>query len=315
MDAELRATLPEHVCGVRFHPRALRMIRETIAAHPQSSRQEIARQVCDRLGWTDPRGKRKEMGAVVALRDFHRKGWIELPPPRTRRKPVARQWELPEAFVIPPTALACPLHQIQDLALQPVCSTAHSHLWNGLISRFHYQGYAAAFGAQQRYLVHAAQGVLGAMGFSAAARHLKDRDQWIGWDARQRRHQRHLIVNHSRFLILPWVRVPNLASRLLAMAAKRLPGDFQQRYGYTPVLLETFVEQQRFSGTCYKAANWIQVGQTTGRGRTDLRPYPQQQQEVPPLPIKSIWLYPLRPLPAMRDTLVRGAPTAGGSLV
>jgi hypothetical protein len=288
------------------------MIRETIAAHPQSSRQAIARQVCDRLGWTDARGKRKAMSAVVALQGFHRQGWIELPPARTRRKPVARQWELPEGFVIPPTPLACPLDQIQDLTLQPVCSAAHSRLWNGLIAQFHYQGYASAFGAQQRYLVQSAQGVLGAIGFSAAARHLKDRDQWIGWEARQRRDRRHLIVNNSRFLILPWVRVPNLASRLLSMAAKRLPGDFQQRYGYTPVLLETFVEQPRFSGSCYKAANWLAVGETTGRGRTDLRPWQQRRQEAPPLPIKSIWLYTLGSPAQVRAILCQDRALARG---
>lgn len=293
MDAELRAALPGQVCGRRFHPRGLRIIRETIAEYQHTSRKEIARQCCERLDWRDHLGQPKVMCAVMTLRRFQRKGWVELPPPRNPGHAVVRDWALPADRVILETPLEVPLAELGEVHLEGVSTRSDSRLWNGLISHYHYQGYAPACGAQLRYLVHSAHGLLGALGFSGAARHLRDRDRWIGWDATQRRANRHLIVNHSRFLILPWVRVPNLASHLLSKAARRLPGDIAQRYGYRPVLLESFVEQARFAGTCYRAANWCCVGRTTGRGRTDLRPWKQRQEEAPPLPIKSIWLYPL----------------------
>lgn len=312
MQAELRAALPSQVCGVRFHPRALKIIHETIEQYDDSSRTEVIRQVCVRLNWVNSLGKPRLTTAAATLLQFHRRGWIALPPARTRQPGNRCIQALPDDVVLPDTPLEIPLSDVRGLTLQAVTSKADSRLWNGLIARFHYQGYAIAFGAQQRYLLQSEQGVLGALGFSAAARHLRDRDQWIGWDQAQRRDRRHLVVNNSRFLILPWVRIRNLASRVLAMAAKQLPVDFQQRYGYAPLLLETFVEQPRFAGTCYRAANWIQVGQTTGRGRTDLRSAQQRQLEAPPLPIKSIWLYPLRPIPEIRDTLGCCAPTSDG---
>lgn len=270
------------------------MIRETIQEYAHTSRQEITRQVCDRLGWVDHRGVRKEMGAAVALLRFHRKGWIELPPARHRHRPTSPLQPLPQGFEVPEQTLDGPLKHLGKITLQPMTGREDSRLWNGLISAFHYQGYVVFCGAQLRYLIGSPHGILGALGFSAAALALRDRDRWIGWNPEQRRSNRHLIVNHSRFLILPWVRVPHLASHLLGLAARRLTGDFQARYGYTPLLLETFVEQPRFTGTCYRAANWFRVGQTTGRGRSDVRSRQQQQREAPPLPVKSIWLYPLR---------------------
>ena len=295
MDAKLRSSLPTSVCGQRFHPRALRIIQETIAEDGHRSRQEITRQVCDRLGWVDHRGRRKEMGAAVALLRFHRRGWIALPPARHPHRPTARRQPLPDGFAAPDHVLTGPLKQLEGIRLEAVTGPANSALWNGLVATFHYRGYAPGCGAQWRYLIRSERGILGAMGFAAAALAVRDRDGWIGWNPAQRRANRHLLVNHSRFLILPWVQVPHLASHLLGLAARRLPADFQARYGYRPLLLETFVDQERFTGTCYRAANWIRVGQTAGRGRSDPRPWRQQQQEAAPLPVKSIWLYPLHP--------------------
>ncbi|MGR9108175.1 MAG: Druantia anti-phage system protein DruA [Gammaproteobacteria bacterium] len=150
------------------------------------------------------------------------------------------------------------------MGLRPVTSRADSRLWNGLIATFHYRGYAVFCGARMRYLITSGHGILGVMGFSAAALTVRDRDRWIGWNREQRRANRHRIVNHSRFLILPWVRVPHLASHLLGLAARRVAADFQARYGYTPLLLEIFVEEGRFAGTCYLAAN---CGAGLGRPR------------------------------------------------
>lgn len=306
MDAELRSVLPPRVCGRRFHPRALRMIRETIAEYRHTHRAEITRQVCERLGWVDARGRLKIAGAAVALRRFHRKGWIELPPPRST-SPALGPLSLPEDLRPLQPSLKGPLSALGPVRLEPVLQRADARLWNALIAHYHYQGHSRFCGAQLRYLLHSEHGVLGALGFSAAALALRDRDPWIGWSPGQRRDNRHLVVNNSRFLLLPWVRVPNLASHVLARAARRLPADFRQRYGYAPVLLETFVEQDRFSGTCYRAANWLCVGQTTGRGRTDLRSHRQRREEPPPLPIKGIWLYPLGPVDRVRARLCRPA--------
>ncbi|MCI0666543.1 MAG: DUF4338 domain-containing protein [Methylococcaceae bacterium] len=293
MDAEIRASLPGRVCGKRFHPRALRIIRETIIEYRHSSRHEIARAVCDRLGWVDHRGRRKEMGAAVVLLRFHRKGWIELPAARRHHRPSLSRQRLPEGFAIPEQTLESPLNTLGGIRLEPVTSRGDSRLWNGLIATFHYLGYRPFCGAQLRYLVRSEQGVLGALGFSAAALTVRERDLWIGWNREQRRTNRHWVVNNSRFLIVPWVRVPHLASHLLGLAARRLPVDFQARYGYRPLLLETFVEEGRFAGTCYRAANWVRVGRTSGRGRNDPRSWRQLREQKPPLPIKSIWLYPL----------------------
>jgi|GEM_PF-1297234 len=171
---------------------------------------------------------------------------------------------------------------------------ADSLLWNALIDRYHYLGYSPLSGAQIRHLIDSDRGLIGAIGFGAAACTLKARDRWIGWDRQQRERRREWVVNNRRFLILPWVRVKNLASHLLAKAARQIPIDFQVRYGYAPVLLETFVEQDRFSDGCYRAANWINVGPTAGPGRNDRTSKRTRNQHGAPLPIKQIWLYPLR---------------------
>ncbi|MFP4028477.1 MAG: Druantia anti-phage system protein DruA, partial [Candidatus Brocadiia bacterium] len=165
-----------------------------------------------------------------------------------------------------------------------------SGLWNELIERYHYLGYNPLPGAQMRYLVHSGaehgQRLLAALGFGAAAWKVAPRDEYIGWTHSQRKANLPLITNNARFLILPWVRSHNLASRILSTVSKRLSSDWQERYGQKPVLLETFVEKQRFEGTCYKAANWVEVGETKGRGKLD-------SEHKNAVPIKKIFLYPL----------------------
>lgn len=135
------------------------------------------------------------------------------------------------------------------------------------MERYHYLGYTPLPGAQIRYFIRSSTGLLGAIGFSAASWKVAPRDTWIGWSASVQKQNLHLIVNNSRFLILPWVKSKNLSSHILSLCAQQLPHDWQQTYGYTPVLMETFVEKDRFAGTCYKAANWIYVGLTKGRGK------------------------------------------------
>lgn len=165
---------------------------------------------------------------------------------------------------------------------------AHSRLWNEYIHRYHYLGYTTLPGAQLRYFVTAAEQPLALLGFGASAWQCAPRDRYIGWSAEQRTRNLHLIVNNARFLILPWIRSKNLASKILALAARTLPAHWQQRYAYRPVLMETFVDTERFTGTCYKAANWKYIGQTQGRGKLG----PKGKRSVP---IKDLWLYPLEP--------------------
>jgi hypothetical protein len=159
-------------------------------------------------------------------------------------------------------------------------------LWNAYIERHHYLGHQPLPGAQLRYFVRAAGQIIAALGFGASAWKTKPRDEMIGWTIEQRRANLHLIVNNARFLILPWIQCKNLASRVLALISRRLAEDWHTRYAYRPVLLETFVEKPRFTGTCYKAANWLYLGDTQGRGKLDTF---HRRSE----PIKSIWVYPL----------------------
>lgn len=240
--------------------------------------------MCERLDWRKPDGGLKQMSCRVALLRMERDGLISLPVPtcsngngkRYRRRTPAADARAP---------IFAPASDLTDLALDIVADKADSHLWNEYIERYHYLGYQPLPGAQLRYFARARGEVVGLLGFGAAAWTTAPRDQFIGWTREQRRARLHLVTNNARFLILPWVTSRHLASRLLGMAARRLPGDWAVRYGYRPVLLETFVERERFKGTCYKAANWTCLGETTGRGKLG--------DNTVAHPIKTVWIYPL----------------------
>jgi hypothetical protein len=176
---------------------------------------------------------------------------------------------------------------VPGLFLQPVNQSDLSAIYSGLTEQWHYLGYTPMAGAQVRYWVGWPEGWLGAIGFGAGAWSVAARDPYIGWRPVQRQRRLHLILNHGRFLLAPWVRRPNLASRVLGLCARRLPADFRALYGYAPVLLETFVEPDRFGGDCYRAAHWRCLGQTRGRGKKG----PGHQAR---LPRKTVWVYPLR---------------------
>jgi hypothetical protein len=167
-----------------------------------------------------------------------------------------------------------------------VATSEESSLWNELIERYHYLGYHPLPGAQVRYLARDGERLLGALGFGAAAWKVAARDSLIGWTSDERKNRLHLVVNNARFLILPWIHVKNLASRILGLAARQVCSDWPELYCYQPVLLETFVERERFAGTCYKAANWLYAGQTRGRGKLDR--YHRHN-----VPVKDVYLYPL----------------------
>ena len=254
---------------------------------PALSRTDIARLLCEAGGWVHADGLRpKIMSARVALLRMEREGLITLPPPRI--EPVKRApWVIQNRLETSPCRVdSRPAGEWPDLVLRPVSQGIESEFWNDFVHQYHYLGHKTLPGAQIRYIAWSGEKPLACLGFSASAWKTAPRDAWIGWSAEQQKKNLHLVVNNARFLILPWIQSKNLASMLLGMAARRLRDDWQERYHYAPVLLETFVESERFLGTCYKAANWIWVGQTQGRGKKDIH------REFP-LPVKDIWLYPL----------------------
>ena len=290
--------LPRQICSRPFGEDQLSIIRQIIdeADSPSTTRSEIARRVCTALDWRNLQGGLKEMGARVALLKLHRGGWIELPAPTHSNSNGRDTNRLENAPIpLPPiTEIHCSLQVLGKVQLQLVMTREESLLWDGMVDRYHYLGHTPLSGAQIRYLVHSEEkGWVGAIGFGAAAFSLKARDQWIGWDREQCNLRRELILNNRRFLILPWIRVPNLASHILSLASRKVQHDFEARYGYRPLLLETFVDCERFNGGCYRAANWIDVGLTSGRGRNDRTRQRERTRNGPPLPVKQIWLYPL----------------------
>ncbi len=270
-------------CGREFTQEHIARLAGLIADNPQATRAQLSRLACRMLDWRKADGGLKEMSCRVAMLRLHREGLIRLPPPRNRQGSSRVEHTLLSA---PQEPLKRPAHELDGLQLEPVRSRPDSSLWNEFIDRYHYLGHKPLPGAQMGYFALWQDRILALLGFGAAAWKTAPRDRFIGWLPGQRESNLHLIANNARFLILPWVQSKNLASKVLAMAARRLPEDWLQRYAYRPVLLETFVDEERFTGGCYKAANWLRVGLTQGRGKLDRR----HEAKLPP---KSVWLYPL----------------------
>ena len=278
-----RYILSVRYCGRDFSDDELTQIRQLIGEDPTRTRAELSRLTCHALGWYKADGGLKAMSARVAMLRMQDDGLITLPPPRCKRPD-------PTIHITSHTDPGIPIEQpagaLTPLLLQRVRKKPDSRLWNEYIERYHYLGHKPLPGAQLRYFVYSDNQPVALLGFGAAAWQTAPRDRYIGWSHAQRKKNLHLIVNNARFLILPWVQSKNLASMILAMAARQLPRDWLAQYNYRPVLMETFVEKQRFEGTCYKAANWRYLGQTKGRGKLG----PAGKQSVP---IKDLWMYPL----------------------
>ena len=272
-------------CGRLFTSKEIDRICQLIASDRKLNRVQLSRAVCEEFSWLRPDGRSKEMSCRVAMLRMERDGLITLPPPQKGNGNGRTRPRLTSASN-PKEPISFPAGALGKLLFHPVNTRDDSTLWNELIERYHYLAYKPLPGAQIRYLVFGNSHLLAVIGFGAAAWALAPRDKFVGWTVQQRKRNLHLVVNNARFLILPWVTSHNLASRILAGIAKQLPKDWQKQYGYKPVLFETFVEQNRFRGTCYRAANWIHVGQTQGRGKLD-------RKNLYPLPVKDIFLYPL----------------------
>jgi len=275
------------VCGREFSAELLARIAATVEAEPGVSRRALSRRVCEWLGWRAPNGTLQEVSCRKALLALHRRGHLPLPPAEEGCFPPPAA--PPPAARVQPRAVACSLAELGEVRLVPVSSrySRTSQVWNALVERFHYLGKGPLCGAQLRYLIESPRhGWVGALAFSAAQWRLQERDQYISWTEAARRANLHRVVGNSRFLILPHVHVPHLASHVLSRALARLAADWTARYGYAPVLVETFVDPARFAGTCYRAANWVRVGQTAARPTA----YPNGKVAEGP---KDIYVYPL----------------------
>jgi hypothetical protein len=276
------------LCGREFSAAMIARITKALRADPSMSRHALSRRVCEWMQWRATNGRLKEVSCRKALLELHRRKLITLPSAqkscfkRSRHKPPAdRRIDIPK--------VQCTLKALGTISIVAISSrySRESRIWNTLMERFHYLSKGPLCGAQIRYLVASAQhGWVGALAFSAAQWRMKERDKHIGWTEAARRANLNRVVCNSRFLILPTVHVPHLASHVLSLCMGRLVNDWTERYGYAPVLAETFVDPRRFVGTCYRAANWRHVGQTAARPTA----YPNGKVAAGP---KDIYLYPI----------------------
>jgi len=284
-------TLPKTTFrGRRFTRKQLAQVQDTVQLFPHLSRKELALTVCEHLEWTTPTGQNKIHSCLTLLEELEAHGIMTLPAKRVKQAPGH---PIP-AFKEPPAtaSLTDPLAAITPITLHRVTSTKERKSWKAYLQTYHYLGYKHPIGAQLGYLVRSEprQQPLGCLLFSAsAAWALAPRDHWIGWDATHRSRWLPWVLRNDRFLIFPWIDVPNLASHVLSLATQQIGDDWVEVYGYRPVLIETFVDPARFAGTCYRAANWHGVGHTQGRRRT------AGSTQDPPPTKKEIFLYPLQP--------------------
>jgi len=289
MASSMRSISPEPFCGELISPDQINEISTIVATFPKLTRTELANTICELFSWKRPTGKLKTVECRQFLERLDARGILQLPAcniqfisqtklrvDRTRRTDCQ-------------STLSVKLSELTPLLLYRVRNYAQRRLWYEYMDRYHYLGYQIPFGAQLRYFIQS--GVdktrLGCLQFSSPAWRMAARDHWIGWNDEQRRTNLQKIISNSRFLIFPWVRVKNLASSVLSLAVKKVPNDWIDSYGRRPVLMETLVDSKRYNGTCYQAANWVHVGETTGRGRMD------RQNKRAGMAVKDIYLYPL----------------------
>src|SRR4030067_661495 len=275
------------ICGQEFSEEIRLRIQQVIDANPEMSQTKLSRIVCQWLNWKSPNGKLKEMSCRVALRRLEKRGLVRLPAGRRKREIPSKEYD--EILSIDKLSVECGLRDIGKIEIIRISGKdkAESRIWRGMMEKYHYLGSGPLCGAQIRYLIKSGKyGYVGGFSFSGAAWRIRPRDEWIRWNDETRESNLHLVVSNSRFLIIPGVRVKNLASHALSLVVKRLREDWMEQYGYSPVLIETFVECGRFSGTSYRAANWEHIGKTSGRGRQD-------RTNKRAVPVKDIYIYEL----------------------
>jgi hypothetical protein len=261
-------------------------IRALIELYPGESRRKLSVRLCEAWQWRQANGALRDMVCRGLLLMLERAGQITLPPVSyVRHNPLSRRAR-PEPMLIDATPIDGRLCNLQPLLLEQVRRTAQEPLFNSLMEQHHYLGYEQPVGEHLKYVVWSHDRPVACLAWSSAPRHLASRDHYIGWNAAARRSRIRFIAYNTRFLILPWVRVEHLASHILGRMAARISDDWQQLYGHPIYFLETFVDPERFRGTCYRAANWVLLGRTTGRGK-------QSNSYVPNRSIKEVLGYPL----------------------
>jgi hypothetical protein len=279
--------------GREFTPEEIELIQWTVKTYPTLKRRELANTLCEFLGWKQISGKPKTIQSMALLKALEEKGILQLPPQVKKsseenkkkiRKATHKSYE--KTVTVETENKATIKTAKAPIEVVPAETPEEKIHWRKYVKEYHKLGHKKAFGAQIRYFIRSGDEDLGCLEFSASAWSLSPRDQWIGWELQDRKSRLHLVVNNSRFLVLPWVQIKNMASQALSLAARRICQDWLRIYCYAPVLLETFVETDYYNGTCYKAANWIYLGQTQGRGRQD-RYHERKLAE------KSIYVYPL----------------------
>ncbi|MBP1601927.1 MAG: hypothetical protein H6Q06_2078 [Acidobacteria bacterium] len=282
---------PISFCGHELTSEEIRLLREIVCDFPALSLTELSKTVCELLDWRRPTGSLKDHECYIFLQHLRNRGLLpSIPALRGTSARGPRTVSLDPQSDPQPPALGS-VEDYMPLEFDLISDAAGRTLFRQYVHRYHYLGYRVPFGAQLRYFVRSRplpERVLACLLFTSAAWKMAPRDHWIGWSDVARQINLPRVVNNSRFLILPWVEVTGLASKILSMAAQQLPEDWLSVYQVTPLLLESLVDPQRFSGTCYRAANWIHVGTTQGRGRMD------RYQNVP-RHVKEIFLYPLHP--------------------
>jgi len=240
-------------------------IRSLIERHHDKNRNQLSKILAESWQWYQANGRLKDRACRGILSVLEERKLISLPPPRKYKQPIKRNQSQTQLLLNLEPLLECSLDAVLPLRFTVVCQTPDERLWNELIRRYHYLSYKLLVGSHLKYLVYSRDGtILAALGWGSAVWKLKSRDKAIGWTIEQRKKNLHKVINNNRFLILPWIKIPNLASTILSQNIRMLVDDWYKRYNYRPCLLETFVDARRFKGTCYRAANWILVGQTKG---------------------------------------------------
>ncbi len=261
-------------------------INELIAQNPDNSRWALSRKLCRAWNWVQPNGALRDMVCRGLMLELHRAGDIRLPEKKRFPGNPFVDRRKPEKIQIDETLLATELFNLRPLEFCQVRRGPYEKLFNSLVEHYHYLGYCHPVGEQLKYIVYANGRPIACLAWSSAVRHIGSRDRFIGWGAEARKKYLHLLAYNTRFLILPWVRVPSLASHILGRMTKILTTDWRRVYNHPICYLETFVDKTRFAGTCYKAANWIYLGDTTGRGKSDHTHKANRS-------IKAVWGYPL----------------------
>lgn len=272
--------------GRNFTTEEIELIQWTRKRYPQLSRKELAVTICEFLGWTTPAGRAKGPQCTSFLETLEEAGLIKLPPLEVAKQRSPMKATITK-FQIDTTPITCKLKELEPIYLEIARAGIDLKRWRYYVNEYHMLGDKHVFGSRLAYFIKSGEIILGCLQFSASSWALSSRDKWIGWNVQDRKQRLHLIVNNSRFLILPWVTVKNLASKVLSMAIKQIQEDWLREYCYAPVLLETFVDTSHFAGTCYKASNWVYLGETKGRGRND-------RENEYALSRKAIYMYPLQ---------------------